>query len=457
MGETLTASTSGIADADGLDNTAFSYQWIRNESEISGATGSRYTLADADEGQVVRVRVTFDDDAAHEESLTGAATAAVAARPNRPATGAPSISGTAQVGETLTADTSGIADADGLTNAAFGYQWVADDDEISGATASTYTLADDEGRAIRVRLSFTDDRDNDETLTSAATAAVAPKPNSPATGAPTISGTAQVGKTLTASRSGIADADGLDNAAFSYQWVAGGTDIEGASGSTYTLADADEGKMVRVRVSFNDDAAHEESLTSAATEAVQPRPNSPVIRGTARVGETLTADTSEIYDPDGLEDAVFAYRWIAGGADIEGATGSGYRAAAEDEGLIIQVWVSFTDAADNQETRTSDGTEPVQPLPNTPATGAPAITGTAEVGETLTVDTSGISDAEGMDNAVFTYRWMAGGADIPGATGSSHTLTEDDEGLAILVWVSFTDDAGNPEAVTSAATGAVAP
>ena len=72
------------------------------------------------------------------------------------------------------------------------------------------------------------------------------------------------------------------------------------------------------------------------------------------------------------------------------------------------------------------------------------------------MDTSGIADAEGMENAVFTYRWMAGGTDIPNATGASHTLTEDDEGLTIQVWVSFTDDC-NPEVLTSAATDAVAP
>ena len=49
--------------------------------------------------------------------------------------------------------------------------------------------------------------------------------NSAATGAPTISGTAQVGETLTADTSGIEDADGLDNADFSYQWLAGDSDI----------------------------------------------------------------------------------------------------------------------------------------------------------------------------------------------------------------------------------------
>ena len=126
------------------------------------------------------------DDANNEETLTSAATDAVAAasQPNNPATGAPAISGTAQVGETLTADTSGIADADGLDNAAFSHQWLADGIDISGATGSTYTLIDsDEGKAIKVRVSFTDDGGNDETLTSAATAAVtAPEPPARLTG-----------------------------------------------------------------------------------------------------------------------------------------------------------------------------------------------------------------------------------------------------------------------------------
>ena len=143
--------------------------------------------------------------------------------PNTPATGAPTIRGTAQVGETLATDTTGIADDDGLDSAAFSYQWLAGDAEINGATASTYTLvAADAGKAIKVQVSFTDDAGNDEEMTSAATAAVAaapPPPNTPATGLPTISGTAQVGDTLAAVITGIEDADGLDNVVFSYQWI----------------------------------------------------------------------------------------------------------------------------------------------------------------------------------------------------------------------------------------------
>ena len=93
---------------------------------------------------------------------------------NTPATGLPTISGTAQVGETLTADTSDIVDTDGLTNVSYSYQWLADGAEIAGATGLTYALADDDaGKAIRVRVSFTDDAGNAETLTSTATVAVA--------------------------------------------------------------------------------------------------------------------------------------------------------------------------------------------------------------------------------------------------------------------------------------------
>ena len=207
--------------------------------------------------------------ATSSETLTSAATGAVDTRPNSPATGAPTITGTAQVGETLTANTSGVADADGLSNVQYEYQWLADDAEVAGATGSTYTLvADDMGKAISVSVSFTDDADNEETLTSGATEAAAARPNSLATGAPTISGTVQVGETLTANTSGIADADGLDDVSFTYQWLADDSDISGATNATYTLAAADEGKAVKVEVSFTDDADNEETLTSGATEAV---------------------------------------------------------------------------------------------------------------------------------------------------------------------------------------------
>ncbi|WP_419921606.1 fibronectin type III domain-containing protein [Candidatus Poriferisodalis sp.] len=93
-------------------------------------------------------------------------------RPNNPATGAPAISGTPEAGQTLTVDTSGISDADGMTDATLSYQWVSYDgrrySDIAGATAASYTLVSaDEGRAFKVRVSFTDGEGYEESLTGA--------------------------------------------------------------------------------------------------------------------------------------------------------------------------------------------------------------------------------------------------------------------------------------------------
>ena len=290
VGQTLTATVGDIADVEGLPEPFLmdadtSFQWIRvdtdsTEADILGATASSYTLVGADQGKTIRVKVSFkDNDGYAEGPVTSAATAAVRAA-NTLATGALAITGTAQVGQTLTADTSGIMDANGLTNVSYTYQWIRVDTDsteadILGATASSYTLMGaDQGKTIKVEVSFADDARNPETLTSAATAAVSEAPNTLATGAPGITGTAQVGQTLTATAGDIADVEGLPDpflmdADTSFQWIRVDTDsteadILGATASSYTLMGADQGKTIKVKVSFTDDASNSETLTSAA-------------------------------------------------------------------------------------------------------------------------------------------------------------------------------------------------
>ena len=411
VGETLSAHASAIADEDGLDNVTFSYQWMADDANIQGATDPAYTLTEAEQGKAITVTVSFTDDADNQESLPSAATDAVAAKPNTQATGLPTISGTIRVGQTLTADVTGIADEDGLDNVTFSYQWMADDTNIQGATGSSYTLTkDDEGKAITVTVSFTDAEGNPETRTSDPTGevAAAPAQNIQATGLPTIDGTAQVGESLTADTSEIADEDGLTNAVFSYQWMADDTNIQGATGSSYTLTKDDEGKAITVTVSFTDAEGNPETRTSDPTGEVAAKPNTqatgqPTISGTVRVGETLTADVTGIADEDGLTNVVFSYQWMADDANIQDATGSSYTLVSADEGRTIKVTVSFTDAEGNPETRTSDPTGEVAAKPNTQATGQPTISGTAQVGQTLTADTSGIADKDGLDSVVFSY------------------------------------------------------
>ena len=481
VGETLTASTTGIADANGLTTPGYTYQWIRvngTEADIAGENSSTYILVDADLGKTIKVKVSFTDDASNSETLTSAATAAVAAAANTLATGAPTITGTAQVGQTLTAGTTAIMDADGLTSPTYTYQWIrvdgTDEEDISGENSSTYILVDaDLGTTVKVTVSFTDDASNSETLTSAATAAVAAAANTAATGAPTITGTAQVGETLTASTTGIADANGLTTPGYTYQWIrVNGTeaDIAGENSSTYILVDADLGKTIKVKVSFTDDASNSETLTSAATAAVAAAANTaatgaPTITGTAQVGQTLTAGTTAIMDADGLTSVSYTYQWIRVATDntetnISSATASTYTLEAADQGTTVKVTVSFTDDANNPETLTSAATAAVSAAANTLATGAPTITGTAQIGQTLTAGTTAIMDADGLTSVSYTYQWIRVATDntetnISSATASTYTLVAADQGTTVKVTVSFTDDANNPETLTSAATAAV--
>ena len=579
MGEMLTADISGIADDDGLESVSYSYQWVRNDgssdTDITTATDSTYTLVAADEGKTIKVRVSFTDDRGYSETVTSAATAAVAA-PEPPAkpTGLSTVSvshdavtltwdnpqddsitgyvilrrdreihpvGTfvTITGDTGSADTTYTddsvepekqynykikaineygkvskkshwvrADTPAVTvpdkptglSAAVSHDTVTltwddpQDDSITGyvilrrdraihPTGTFVTIAGDTGSAD---TTYTDDSVEPDKEYVYRIKAInehgemsershwvrgftpaAPPTDSPATGEPTITGTAQVGQTLTVDTSGIADADGLDNAVFAYQWLSDDAEIRGATGSTYTLVDDDEGQTITVRVTVTDDLGNETTLTSAATEAVEAAPQSnspatgePTIAGTAQVGQTLTVDTSGIADEDGLDNAVFAYQWLSDDAEIGGATGSTYTLVDDDEGRTIKVRVTVTDDLGNETTLTSAATEAVEAKRNTAATGRPTISGTVRVGETLTADTTGIADADGLTNVSYRYQWVVtdGGAhiNISGETGATYTLVSADRGLRILVRVTFTDDAGKRERLTSAATDVVA-
>ena len=93
-----------------------------------------------------------------------------------------------------------------------------------------------------------------------------------------------------------------------------------------------------------------------------------------------------------------------------------------------------------------------QSLSNTPAEGEPQINGIPEMGQTVSADTTAISDADGFDNAVLQYQWLAEDADIPDATGATYTVVSGDVGKAIRVRVTFTDDGDQEETLVQSAT-----
>ena len=487
-GVTLTLSSS--VTADDVVTVSYSAPWYVDLARIRDLLGNQ--AANLDRRSVTNSTLT--DGHSTEEG-----------RANSPATGLPFIVGTPLAGRTLAANTSLIEDDDGRDNAVFTYQWLIEesgaDTEIQDATKSTYTLSeDDEGKPIRVRVSFHDDEGHKETLTSNPVLALAPVvPNSPATGLPTISGTAQVGETLAADTEDIDDEDGLDNVTYSHQWIrvddGSESDISGATGSSYTLASADEGKTIKLRVTFTDDAKNEETLTSEPTAAVAPRPpltatfptspfqssrhkgdhdrpqvivvfNQPVEPFDATTPSVSVTGATVLsvaeHNEDGLENAwVF---WLdPGGRDdivfslVAGQSCDAGGICTEDDRTLSQGATRNLPGPDQDAQR--DNSESDEQ--NSPATGLPTITGTAQVGETLTADVNAISDADGLTNPTYSYQWVRSDgnadADIDGATVSTYTLVDADQGKTIKLRVTFTDDENNPETLTSEATATVAP
>ena len=314
-------------------------------------------------------------------------------------------------------------------------------------------------------------------------------PNTAAMGAPTITGTAQVGQTLTAVTTGITDADGLTSATYTYQWIrVDGTDEEDISGensSTYTLVDADLGKTIKVRVSFEDDASNSETLTSAATVTVAADTTPPEVESVTvnSTGSTVTLVFDEHLDDDaagGLH--LSAISLTAGGQAVTAPFADfnlqrqtlalTYRYGTIKQGQTVVF--SYTDPTAGDDTDTlqdvagndvASFTTGMSGVPavtnnstNNAATGEPVISGTAQAGQELTADASPIVDTDGLTGVSYSYQWVRVDADgtsneedITDATDATYTLVDADAGKRIKVKVSFTDELSGLEMRTSAA------
>ncbi|WP_314262085.1 glycosyl hydrolase [Cardiobacterium hominis] len=273
-----------------------------------------------------------------------------------------------------------------------------------------------------------------------------------------------MGETLTAT---VNDDDGV-SANVTYQWLANGVAIAGATGSSYQLTANDAGKTITVRATYTDNANHSEAPTSAATTPVvdpanpnpqppQPQPNhegTVTISGEAKVGETLTAT---VKDDDGFDSASVKFQWLRDGQKISGAEGASYKLAADDVGHKISVQATYDDNAKNHESPKStetdavtDNTTPPNPQPN--HDGAVSITGEAKVGETLSAT---VKDDDGFDSAKVKYQWLRDGTPINHATQDRYTLTKDDLGHKISVKATYEDNGKHAESPTSSETNAV--
>ena len=370
---------------------------------------------------------------------------------NDAAIGALIVNGTAVQGDVLTADTSGITDEDGI--GIVSYQWYRDGELITGADDTELVLSqDDVGSVIRADISYVDGSGTTEEFTSANTTSVINTNDAPI-GVPTVTGTLSQDREISVDTSSVSDADGLGD--FSYQWNRDGVAIAGANGDTYTLNELDVGSAISVTVSYTDGFGAAESVESAETSAITKANDAPtgavIISGIAAEGETLTLDTSSVADVDGV--GTFSYVWMKDGSVIVGETGSTYTLTQTDVGSEFSASVSYVDGLGATETLSTDTSAAVVNVNDDP-TGSLVISGSAEKGSTLTLDTSSIADEDGL--GAFTITWLSDGVQITGAQSNTYTVAESDVGTSISAAIQYTDGQGTVESVSSASTATVA-
>lgn len=433
VGEVLTADPGSWTPAE----TTFSYQWKRGVTNV-GTDSATYTVTADDIGSTITVTVTGSADGYESDSATSAETAAVIAGVFT-STPIPTISGTAQVGQVLTASAGTWAPA----GATFSYQWTRGVTDV-GTDSATYTVAaGDIGSTITVTVTGSIDGYDSDGATSAATSTVIAGVFTSAP-TPTISGTTKVGHTLTA-----AGGTWLPTpTSLTYQWLRNGSTISGATASTYVLTTSDLGATVSVTTTATKTGFTTQSKTSSSTSAIVAgeftvSPN-PTLTGRFEVGRTLSVSLGS-WTPT---PTTVTYRWFRDGIRIVGATSSTFELLPRDRGHEISVRIVASSSGIPSVVRRSVRTEISRGVFDTTPT--PTVAGTTEVGDTLTATIGSWSDS-----ATLTYQWKRGGTAIEGATGTTYVIQPADFGSTITISVTGSRRGFSSTTTTSSATGAV--
>ena len=418
----MTATTEGITDPDGIDDTTLRWQWQQGPdasgpfTNIADATDAAFTPDQPQVDSYLRVCVRFQDhfDPPTDEGPLCTTTAAVDNIPD-PAMGSPTVSGTLETGHTLSATSDGITDEDGLPGAdGFSWQWQQSDNtggpftNIAGATDKTLPLEQQHAnKYIRVCASFTDDHGSDEMRCHTSAKVV----NAPPTGRPEFLERAMARNAshltldmpYTIEIDVVMDANGREHGErlVSIQRSDGttGTWTQIGEGTIYTPTQEHLGGQVRACLFYIDDAGYAEggpsdteakrangTLCSDVLPVVTDRiVGKPTVTATddanlAADGPNedivLTATTENIHLPAHITDSTPSWKWQQSTdnttfTDITGATSETFKPLQAHVGSYLRVCATYTGsmAADEAPCRSTAAVRNVNDLP----TGMPTI------------------------------------------------------------------------------------
>lgn len=424
VGEILTTDAGIWAQ-----QTSYTYQWFRGLVAIDGATGSTYRPVPADVGSTLMVEVRPTSS----PTPAPAASAPTARVGNGTLTNtrAPSISGTAMVGETLTASPGTWSP----TPSSFTYSWLANGQPIAGATSASYTPVEaDVAKVLTVQVTAQLAGYTPATKQSAGSQPVSLDGTDPTKivnkTEPTVTGTAQVGRTLTAE-----NGDWTNAPSFSYQWLADGADITGATAKTFALTAGEQGKAITVEVTARRDGFESVTLTTDPTNPVAKgvftNEAKPSITGVVRPGSTAAALPGSWTPSSGV---TYAYQWLLDNAAVSGATASTYSVTEADLDKLLSVRVTATSpgyadlsAVSDPILVTQDGDTSID------VTSPSVINGDPVVGQTLRLVVGSTSPAY----QTVAIQWLRSGTPVAGRTGASYPVTNGDLGSQLAARVTY--------------------
>ncbi len=417
QGRTLSADP-GIWTGTGA--IAYSYEWQRcNEkgeacADIAGATESGYTPVAADIGDTLKVTVTASGPAG-TGSVSSAATPVIATQPTAPEDLIePSIEGNPTTGETLHTEPGVWLGSEPIS---YSFQWQRCDAEgeecanVSGATGETYLLGEhDLESTIRVVVTANNSVGSASATSEQSEVVGAPGPPASSEG-PAIVGTAREGEKLFAANGRWSGSRPLS---YTYRWERCNTagescaGIEGATKPSYTVASADVGHSLRVKVTVSNSLGSTSALSAPA-----------VVFGAGEAEVNEAIEVAQATDPSVLASAT--------SASLEEET---VTPSLSDAGVELTANATLTSSTVSKETpgefavKTPDGEFNLQPVGTAPnATTTPTIVnGTAAVfaGTAAATDTIVRPEALGATallqlrsaDAPSTFSWEVGlGAD----------------------------------------------
>ncbi|HTQ67921.1 MAG TPA: hypothetical protein VMI13_04460 [Solirubrobacteraceae bacterium] len=453
--------------------TGYSYQWLRCNSSgascvaIGGATAATYSPVAEDVEQTLRVTEVASNSGGSSAAAESEATSVVL--PAAPVNSkVPTVTGTAQQGKTLEEHHGEWSNSP----TEYSYQWLRCNSSgascvaIGGATAATYSpVAEDVEQTLRVTEVATNAGGPGAAAESAATAVVTP-PVPVNSKVPTVTGTAQQGKTLEEHNGEWTNAP----TGYTYQWMrcnssgSGCVAIGGATAATYSPVGEDVGHELRIAETASNAGGAGSAAESEATAVVVPpvpaNSKVPTVTGIAAQGGTLTEHHGEwTNSPTGYE-----YQWLrcdSSGSScsaIGGAAEQTYIPVGEDVGHTLRVAETASNAGGSGAAAESVASAVVTP-PVPVNTKAPIVTGTAKEGDTLEAQPGEWSESP----TGYEYQWLRcdesgnGCAPIAGAAAEAYVLGAEDVGHTLVVSVTASNAGGPGAPAESAATAVVVP